>query len=215
MEKIEERKTSLIEIISAIVIALTTVATAWSAYQSTLWSGIQDFALEAVNAENLAISEKTLLLQQRRMTDGMILLHVGDALIEGKQHIVDFYSERARPELRKALEAWLAEKPLENPKAKPHPLAMPEYEDLVIAPIRSEIAQHQEASGKNLAKAREASTISDNYVLLTVLFASVLFLEALASKFNVPKIRTSILIFAVALFLLVSGFLLTYPVTRG
>jgi hypothetical protein len=171
--------------------------------------------LENVNAENLIVSEKTLLLQQRQMMDGMILLHIGDALVEGKQQVVDFYSQRMRPELRKSLDAWLAEKPLENPRARPNPLAVPEYEDLVLSPIRSEIAQHQEASVRNLERAQDASRISDHYVLLTVLFASVLFLEALASKFDSRLVKTSLLLFAVVIFILVAGVLLTSPVAGG
>jgi hypothetical protein len=35
------------EIASAILLALATVATAWCAYQSTLWAGVQTFRLAA------------------------------------------------------------------------------------------------------------------------------------------------------------------------
>lgn len=201
--------------ISAIVLGLTTVATAWSAYQSNLWSGVQAFALEASLAEGRAATEKAVLAGQRRSLDGTIVMNFSNAWVEGKQELSDFYLKRMRSELREAVQAWLDTKPLENPNSPPHPLAMPEYEEKVKSKLDSEIEKHKLASQKNLDTAQHASDVSDNYVLLTVLLASVLFFEAIASKFRSRKVEIGLLVVAFIIFVVVTGILATLPITRG
>jgi hypothetical protein len=38
----------------------------------------------------------------------------------GNEKLVNFYAQRFPPDVRKAYDAWLAQKPFENPKADPH-----------------------------------------------------------------------------------------------
>jgi len=49
-DTLEKRETSRwLDIGSAIVLALATMASAWCGYQSALWSGVQTFRLAAVS----------------------------------------------------------------------------------------------------------------------------------------------------------------------
>ena len=46
----------------------------------------------------------------------------------GNEKLANFYVERFPPDVRKAYDAWLAQKPFENPKADPHPFVPNLYE---------------------------------------------------------------------------------------
>ena len=46
----------------------------------------------------------------------------------GNEKLANFYVERFPPDVRKAYDAWLAQKPFENPNADPHPFVPNLYE---------------------------------------------------------------------------------------
>ena len=47
----------------------------------------------------------------------------------GNEKLVNFYVERFPPDVRKAYDAWVAQKPFENPNADPHPFVPKLYEN--------------------------------------------------------------------------------------
>ena len=47
---------------------------------------------------------------------------------DGNEKLANFYVERFPPDVRKAYDAWLAQKPFENPNADPHPFVPNLYE---------------------------------------------------------------------------------------
>ena len=46
----------------------------------------------------------------------------------GNEKLANFYAERFPPDVRKAYDAWLTQKPFENPNADPHPFVPNLYE---------------------------------------------------------------------------------------
>src|SRR6266436_4789398 len=107
-----------------------------------------------------------------------------------------FYAERFPPDVKKAYDAWLAEKPFENPTADPHPFVPNLYE------VRGavEAAAVRADSVRRVAEAREAGNRSGQYLANTVLFATVLFFAGTAGKFEQPRVRLFAATFGVALF---------------
>jgi hypothetical protein len=99
----------------------------------------ETFRLAGAAAANRAAMEKHLLTEQQFTLDAIQVLHIVDHLIEGRSKLVDFYVNRIRPELRAAVEAWIALKPLENPNTAAHPLVMPEYTQRVLDARRADV----------------------------------------------------------------------------
>ena len=119
-----------------------------------------------------------------------------------------FLGQRFRPEMKPAVEAWLKLDPLNNSSAPPSPFHMAEY----VQREAAEVA-HQEELAANAAKlAREANRFSDNYVLLTVIFASVLFFGGIARAFDSRPLRVVLASMAVVLFTGTLIVLTTMPV---
>ena len=105
------------------------------------------------------------------------------------------------------MDAWLATKPLSNPDAPSSPFAMPEYKLAKTGQANDLLAS---AEGRtNLAL--QANQNSDDYVLLTVLFASTLLFAGLASKFTARAVQTAMSGVALVLLCAGIGFLAAFP----
>lgn len=189
-----------IELLVAILMSCVVIATAWSAYQATLWSGIQVFLLRDSTAAGMKVTMYSIQQGQRTGLDALLFVEYIKALQNNDSELADFYLERVRPELKVAIQAWLETNPFENPNAPPHPFVMPEYEKT----FAEESAKFAKESEMKLQEAQQANQISDNYVMLTVLFASVLFIGGIIIRFSSKKLRLMVLIpgliiFAVAI----------------
>jgi len=170
-----------LQVINTLILAIATLAITWCSYQGVLWNGIQTFKLGDSNKFARLAQQKTIITGQNRAMDEAILIAFVNAAIEKKQDIVDFSLRGIRPELSNIMSAWLSSRPFENTSAYPHPMAMPEYIELVKKDMaEADKYSHQAEEARNAAQ--EANRNSDSYSLLTVVFAMVMFLGAITSK---------------------------------
>ena len=114
----------------------------------------------------------------------------------GNDKLANFYAERFPPDVKKAYEAWLAQKPFENPAADAHPFVPNLYQVRGTA----EAAAARADAAARVAQARDAGNRSGQYLANTVLFATVLFFAGTAGKFEQPRVRLSAAAFGVAVF---------------
>ena len=197
-----------VEILAASILALATIASAWSAYQATRWSGVQATAFaeagakraESVRASDLADAELTI--------DSEYFAIWLEAESEDNEVLESFLEERFRGEFAVAFEAWLATNPLTNPEAPRSPFDMPEYQ-LDAATQAETLRTEAEAA---TAVAVEANQTGDNYVLTTVLFASVLFFAGISTKFRGRWIKVVLLGVGLAAFVAGTALLVSFPV---
>ena len=115
---------------------------------------------------------------------------------DGNEKLANFYVERFPPDVRKAYDAWMAQKPFENPKADPHPFVPNLYE---VRGTR-EAAEANAKAASSLQASRNASSVSGQYLANTVLFATVLFFASASGKFEQRRVRVVAFAFAVAVF---------------
>jgi hypothetical protein len=115
----------------------------------------------------------------------------------GNEQLANFYVERFPPDVRKAYDAWLAERPFENPNADPHPFVPNLYE---IRGTR-EAAELNSKAASRVEEARRAGSISGQYLANTVLFATVLFFASASGRFEQRGVRVVAFGFATAVFL--------------
>lgn len=196
-----------VEFISAIVLALATIATAWCGYQAALWGGEQArFATQSTkaNIESARLSNEALLLQNLYAN---LFVAWTTAIGQDNQELADFLYERFPQEMKAPTAAWISLEPLTNPDAPPTPFSMPEFS--VQAKIDS---QEQARLADEFAdRANEANDIGDRYVLLTVIFASVLFFEGISGKFKSRVIDLGMLVVGAIVFLAGVVVTLTFP----
>ncbi|MEJ2548020.1 MAG: hypothetical protein P8125_09410 [Gemmatimonadota bacterium] len=208
MTKVVSRTERRFETWSAILMSLATVATAWCAYQSAEWGGEQSFMLGESNRAGREATLQESLAAQRRSLDAALFMEWIGAIATDDQPLEQFYLQRFRPGMRVAVDAWLATDPRNNPEAPPHPFVLPEYrieQDSIATAERRR-------SEESWALARQYDTHGDRYVLLTVVFASVLFFAGISEKFEHDRIRVGVLLMGTLLFAGAFGVMLSYPV---
>ena len=190
-------KKKWVEPVAALLMALATLSTAWCSYQSAAWTRQSNRLMNEFNAlERRAGVLNIQGMQQATIHTGMFMQALA-AHQAGDDKLVSFYVERFPPELRKAYDAWLAQKPFENPNADPHPFVPRLYQ----TPGTREAADANAKAANSIEQARKAGTISGQYLANTVLFATVLFFASASGKFDQRRVRVVAFAFAVSVFL--------------
>jgi hypothetical protein len=194
----------------AIILALATTASAWCAYQSKLWGGAQAARGNAAVRASREGAVSSLAAVQLRAFDASMFIAFMQARLETNRAMETFLLERFRPEMKTAVDAWLKLDPLCNPAAPASPFRMAEYAQAE----GDEVARQAEIAAKAAAAAGEARGYSDDYVLLTVVFASVLFFGGIARAFDSRPLRAALASLAVLLFVGTLIALTTMPICR-
>jgi len=188
--------------------ALTTLATAWCSYESSRWSNqsSNDSSTSAtLEREANALHTESNQVLSTQITIFLDLIH---AQLSGDEKVASFYSSRLSGELRAAYDAWMAQKPFENPKAAPHPFVPELYHPRFADEVKEKRTKSAEHS---LAANKEGQTAA-TYLANTVLFATVLFFAGTANKFDHRAVRQSTILFALIVFLFAVARLVMLPV---
>lgn len=114
----------------------------------------------------------------------------------GDEKLASFYVQRFPPAMRQAYDSWLAQKPFENPKADPHPFVPNLYQ----VPGTQEANKLAADAVNRVEEARNAGSVSGQYLANTVMFATVLFFSNAAGKFEQARVRIVSFFFAVGVF---------------
>lgn len=203
-------KSDWIELVAATLIAVATIATAWSAYQSTRWSGAQALATAAVHRARYEALDASQEQMTQLLTDEATWQHYVQAVQAGDRDLAEFWLQHARPEFQPALEAWAATQTGESSSGTtPFDLPQSRYA------AKGRALQLQTAAEQHADQAAMDNQRSDNYMLLTVMFALVLFFAGVGPKFKAAWIRRSMAMVAVAVFGVGTTFLLAMPRSVG
>jgi hypothetical protein len=198
-----------IELLVTILLAIATVATAWSSYQSARWSGVQTVNFSRANAARVESTAQSNRAGQQTELDVATFIAWTGAYAAKNTKLSDFYSRRFRAEFKPAVAAWVATKPLKNPAAPLTPFAMPQYR---LAAQRKAQALARTADTAT-AIAKVDNQRSDNYVLALVLFASALFFAGISTKLDAVRSRVTIVALGYTLFFGTLIWLATFPVS--
>jgi hypothetical protein len=185
-----------IEPVVAVLMALTTIGTAWCSYESATWTRQSNRLMNESNALERRAALLDVQGSQALIIHASMFMQLLAAQHAGDEKLASFYAERFPPDVKKAYDAWLAQKPFENRAAAAHPFVPNLYEVRGTA----EAAAARADSVRRLTEAREAGNRSGQYLANTVLFATVLFFAGTAGKFEQPRVRLFAATFGVALF---------------
>jgi hypothetical protein len=198
-----------VELLATVLLAVATVATAWSGYQSTRWNGEQAKAGGRSNALRIESAKSAGLANSQLQIDVATFAQWVDAYSLDEEELADFYFKRFRPEFSPAVDAWVATRPLKNPQAPPTPFAMPEYKLAARADAERLDAQAEVFAGQVRRDIQRAS----NYVLGVVLFASALFFAGMSTKLTTPRLRVAMVAIGCTIFLVTVAWIATSPVS--
>lgn len=162
------------------------IALSYSSYEAHPWGGVQTFLLRDVNKDRLQNSKEELIQGQHIVVDVITFTQYSNALIRDEQNLSNFYYQRFSPEMKIAVDAWLQTDPLKNPNAPSFPFAMQEYNR-----THDLLAQQFEAkTNLELKQAQQANENSSNYIFLSVIYSSALFIDDVIGRTSNQKIST-------------------------
>ena len=193
-EPVEKKK--WVEPVAALLMALATLSTAWCSFQSAAWTRKANRLMNEFNALERKAGLLTMQGMQQATIHTAMFMELLAAQQAGNEKLAAFYVERFPPDVRKAYDAWLAQKPFENPNADPHPFVPKLY----VTPGTREAAEATAKAADSQQQAGAAGSVSGQYLANTVLFAAVLFFANAASRFKQRRVRVVAFAFAVAVF---------------
>ena len=203
-----------IELIATIVMSAAAILTAWAAFQSAKWSGVQAVEFSSANAARIESTRLDTRAGQLTAIDVDVFLAwleaVEDELQRGQQVIQtdgsfaemdgalsNFFYQRMRSEFRPALEAWLDTRPITNPAAPATPFVTEEYQLTDAAAADAKLEEAREHTDQAL----QANQNSDNHVLTAVALALAIFFGGISSKLEVKRNRWMAVSLAALIFL--------------
>jgi hypothetical protein len=201
------REDRRLELASVLLLALTTLATAWCGYQAARWSGEQSQHYARASATRIKALQASTRAGQLRIDDLLYFNEWLDARQARKPRLEALYRRRFRPEFVPAFRAWLAQHPFTNPRAIAGPLYVPQYRSADLA--RS--ARLDTAADKLYAEGTEAKSYDDRYILSTVFFAAVLFFAGISLRLDWRPLKVAVLAMALTLLFGGAAFVATLP----
>jgi hypothetical protein len=214
-----------LELVAAILLALAAVTTAWSAFQSTKWGGVQADSYSQASGTRVESTRASTEAGQLATIDVNTFTSWVAALSAEERAGTPtglgpdgtytpqrgtesgFLFERFRDEFRPAVEAWLATRPLTDPDAPRTPFAMPEYR----LEARDRAVDLERRAEEFIAEARTANQTGDDYVLMTIMFALVLLFAGISTNLDNPRAQQA-LVAAAAIILVVGAVIVaTFP----
>lgn len=196
--------------VALLLMALATLGTSWSGFQSSLWNGTETFRLADSTRLGRLAAEERLVANQHRNLDASIFMEYCEAISSENHKLSEFVRARVRQEAEPAMSAWIAARPMQTRDAPTSPFVMPEYQ----LKEEQDAANHDYESEAMHNAAQAASANADNYTLLTMLFAISLFIAGLVTGFEGSGKQWIAITFSVCLILFSSSILLGLPIAH-
>jgi hypothetical protein len=194
-DRAKRRWEEVAEILEVLVLAIAAIATAWSGYQAAKGDGHQSVLYGQSSSDRFQADAASTLGGQQLVADSAMFTGWLQARAANDPQLQAAFVRRFTPEYRSAFEAWLKTDPFTNPAAPAGPGYMPQYRNPSLEEAKRLNAQASAA----FAEGTEARETADKYVRMTVLFALVLFLVAVAQRFRVRGVRIGAMAVAVGL----------------
>ena len=197
------RQRRALDAIAVFLLAAVAVLTAWCGFQSSKWGGEMSIAFSQASGARVTATDWASQARDARANDLAVWAQWVLATEQGDAQLAQYIEARFSPEFATAFDAWTADGRVDR-----GPFARSEY----VPPGTEEAAQFNEKADERFSTALANNQRGDDYSLLTVLFALVLFLAAMSQRDMQPWVRRVLLsaagVFAVGGLIL----MLTFPV---
>jgi hypothetical protein len=204
---VEDSRTDWRELVAVVLLSVTAIATAWTGFQASKWGGAMSISFSQASSARIEASRQEA--QANRMQTIQVGLYAQwlQAYTSGEKQLTDFLAARFPPPLDVAFPAWLDTKPLKNPDAPPSPFAMEEYHLDAL----DQAATADARADAKFAEALRNNQRGDNYTILTIAFATVLFFTALSGRMRSLRSQWFLLTVGGVGFVASTAVLLSYP----
>lgn len=191
------------EIVGVFLLSVVAVLTAWCGFQSSKWGGEMSIAFSEASSARIQAAAAAGAARSAQAFDLTIYAAYVQAVGDGNEPLADYIRERFTPEFQVAFEAWDVDGRVED-----GPFARDEY----VPEGTVEAEELNERADQRFAQALVNNQRGDNYSLLTVLFALVLFLTAMSQRPLAPWVTRTLLGLALVVTVVGVVVLATFPI---
>jgi hypothetical protein len=191
------------ETVVIIVLSITAVLTAWCGFESSKWSGEMSIAFSQASSARIEAARQEGVANAARQADLSIWGVYVQARAQGDAALATYVERRFTPHFLVAYRAWIAER-----EPTLGPFRMKEY----VPPGTTEAAAADQRADSRFADALRNNQRADNYTILTVLFALVLFFAAASTRLGRPRAQWILLGVAITALVIAIVILATFPI---
>lgn len=199
-EPANARKYEWHDVVSVAMLSIVAVVTAWCGFESSKWGGAMSISFSEASSNRVQASDARSASRDAFQLDAMVFAEWLVAKQNGEEEMAAYLESVFSPAFEVAFEAWDG--------VTRTPFGLPEY----VAPGTAEADEFTAKADAAYQEALANNQTGDNYSLLTVMFALVLFLTAMSQRSNPPWAQRALL--GLAIFIAVVGvvILATFPV---
>jgi hypothetical protein len=191
------------ETVVIIVLSITAVLTAWCGFESSQWSGEMSIAFSDASNARIEAARQGGVANAARQADLTIWGVYLQARAQGDTALARYVEQRFTDHFRVAYRAWVAQG-----ESTQGPFKMKEY----VPPGTTESAAADQRADKRFADALLFNQRGDNYTILTVLFALVLFFAAASTRLGSPRVQLILIGIAIIFLIACIVILATFPI---
>jgi hypothetical protein len=191
------------ETVVIVVLSITAVLTAWCGFESSKWSGEMSIAFSQASSARIEAARQEGIANAARQADLSIWGVYVQARAQGDAALATYVERRFTPHFQVAYRAWIAER-----EPTLGPFRMKEY----VPPGTTEAAAADQRADSRFADALRNNQRADNYTILTVLFALVLFFAAASTRLGRPRAQWILLGVAITFLVIAIVILATFPI---
>jgi hypothetical protein len=191
------------ETVVLVVLSITAVLTAWCGFESAKWSGEMSVAFSEASSARIEAARQSGIANATLQADLTIWGLYVQARAQGDTALAAFVEKRFTDHFQVAYRAWIAQG-----EQTAGPFKMKEY----VPPGTTEAAAADQRADSRFADALVDNERGDNYALLTVLYALVLFFAAASTRLGRSNAQWILLGIAITFLITATVVLTTFPI---
>jgi hypothetical protein len=174
-----------LELIALLLMSGASLASSWSSYQATRWSGVQSRSNAAAGGFSSKANRATGEALSQQIVDVQMFMRWLEADSRGDAEREQLYQDQFRSEFRPAFDAWLDARNRRLKDRPETPFDGPAYR--LAASVKADELDRK--AGESGAAGRNANHQAEAYVQSAVIFALVLFLTGMSQSFKNSRLR--------------------------
>jgi hypothetical protein len=200
-------KNPIIEVVTVVLLAIASVGSAWSAFQVSQWNGKETDAARVSAVLRIESSREYALATQTVAYDAAAVGQYAQSIAAKNVELQTFLRETiVRPGFLPIIDQWKGQ--LDAGETPTNLLQNQEYLDELFADSAATDAKAIAAT----ARSEEAGNTADDYIRLTLFFATALFFAGITASFKSRFARLLLLTAATVTLVIAGGLLASYPI---
>lgn len=197
------RQRSIIEVLTVVMLSTVAILTAWCGFEASKWGGEMSIAFSQASSARVQAANAEGTARDARMFDLVIWASYVQAVADDQPKLQAYIETRFTPAFAKAFTVWK-----QSGRVGSSPFASPAY----VPEGTLKAAELNATADAKFAQALQYNQRGDNYSLLTVLFALVLFLAAVAQRSRTTKGSWALLGMAITVALIGAVIMFSFPI---